>query len=271
MPTTEANHLLRHLFRALAEVENAVLGTADLGLAQRQKLAETIVARTAVVQQIVSDCQRLEAAVSANEVETIQQITAAHPSLANANGQNGLSLLMNGIYQQKTAVVDALLAAGAEPNVFAAAALGDLSRLQAIAERWASTLHTFASDGFTPLQLACYFNQEAAALWLIEQEADVNATAKNKMHIAPIHAAATHGNVTILRALLEKGADVNATQEGGYTAVHQAAHRNNVPMAKLLLEFGANPHQPDAKGQTAMQLAQAEGNADVTAVLEGGV
>lgn len=97
----------------------------------------------------------------------------------------------------------------------------------------------------------------------------MNAVAKNKMQIAPIHATATHGNLTVLRALLEKGAAVNAGQESGYTAVHQAAHRNNVPMAKLLLKFGADPHQPDAKGQTARQLAQAEGNDEVTAVLGG--
>ena len=108
-----------------------------------------------------------------------------------------------------------------------------------------------------------------AALWLIAQGADVNAVAKNKMQIAPIHATATHGNLTILRALLEKGANVNAEQEGGYTAVHQAAHRNNIPMAQLLLKFGADPHQPDAKGQTALQLAQAEGNDEVATILGG--
>jgi len=162
------------------------------------------------------------------------------------------------------------LAAGAEPDVFAAAALGDVSRLNTLAEAWPGYLNLFARDGFTPLQLACYFNQEAAALWLIEHGADVNAVAKNKMKIAPIHATATHGNLTILRALLEKRAEVNAAQEGGYTAVHQAAHRNNLPMAQLLLKCGADPHQPDANGQTALQLAQAQGNEAVTAVILGG-
>ena len=83
--------------------------------------------------------------------------------------------------------------------------------------------------------------------------------AKNQMRIAPIHAAATHGNLTILRALLENGAEVNAAQDGGFTAVHQAAHHNNVPMAQLLLEFGADPYQPDSKGKSAVQMAQAEG------------
>ncbi|VAW30773.1 hypothetical protein MNBD_CHLOROFLEXI01-531 [hydrothermal vent metagenome] len=201
-----------------------------------------------------------------------QPVSEAHLLLRlvyHALGQNGLSLLMNGIYQRKTAVIEALRAAGAEPDMFAAAALGDLVRLQTLTEQWSGYINIFAKDGFTPLQLACYFNQEAAALWLIEQGAEVNTISKNKMKIAPIHAAATHGNLTLLRALLEKGADVNAAQDGGFTAVHQAAHRNDVPMAELLRQFDADPHQPDAKGKTAIQLAQAEGNDEVTAVLGG--
>lgn len=268
-PETEARRLLRLLFRALADVENILLGVPELGKAERQALAQTVQERTAVIQQVVSDCRQLETAVHEDDVQTIQQIIAAKPELTTALGQNGLPLLMNAMYQRKTAVVEALLAAGAKPDMFAAAALGDLAQLQALVERHSGYLNIFAKDGFTPLQLACYFNQEAAALWLIEQGADVNAVAKNKIKIAPIHATATHGNLTILRALLEKGANVNAAQDGGFTAVHQAAHRNNVPMAQLLLEFGADPHQPDAKGQSALQLAQAEGNNEVTAVLGG--
>lgn len=268
-PESEAHRLLRLVFRALADVENAVLGAPELGRAERQALAQTIQERTAVIQQVVADCHRLETAVNEDDAQTIQKITTTKPELANGQGQNGLSLLMNAIYQRKTAVTETLLAAGAEPDVFAAAALGDLARLKILAERWSGYLNMFARDGFTPLQLACYFNQEAAALWLIEQGADVNAVAKNKMQIAPIHATATHGNLAIMRALLETGAAVNAEQEGGYTAVHQAAHRNNVPMAQLLLEFGADAHQPDMKGQSALQLAQAEGNHEVAAVLGG--
>jgi hypothetical protein len=266
LPETEARQLLRLVFRALAGLENNLLGAPTLGAEPRQTLAEAIKRRTQTVQQVFSDCRQLETAVNENDLTTVQQITIDHPALANALGQNGLPLLMNAIYQQKTAVADALQAAGATPDIFAAAALGDLKRLQTLAEQWSGYLNLFAKDGFTPLQLACYFNQEAAALWLIAQKADINAIAKNQMRIAPIHATVTHGNLTVLRALLENGAAVNAAQAGGYTAIHQAAHRNNIPMAQLLLEFGADPHQPDGKGQTALQLAQAEENVEVTAV-----
>lgn len=266
-PATEAHHLLRLVYRGLAAVENCLIGAPDLGGAQLAPLAKTIAERTTAVQQVVANCRKLETAVNENDLLTVQQITANQPALASALGQNGLPLLMNAIYQRKTAVIETLQSAGAELDIFAAAALGNLEKLEALIEEWSSRLNQFAKDGFTPLQLACYFNQDAAALWLIQQGANVNAVAKNQMKIAPIHATATHGNLTIMRALLENGADINIAQEGGYTAVHQAAHRNNVSMAQLLLKFGADPHQPDAKGQTALQLAQAEGHVEVTAVL----
>lgn len=268
-PVSEVHRLLRLVYRALAEVENTTLGTPQLGNTEQKALAKTILTRTAIIQQVVADCHRLETAVAANDVQTIQHITADQPALASALGQNGLPLLMNAIYQQKTAVVHALRAANTEPDVFTAAALGDTARLQTLAEEWSGRLNTVAKDGFTPLQLACYFNQETTALWLIAQDADVNAVAKNEMQITPIHAAATHGNLAIMRALLEKGAQANAKQAGGFTAVHQAAHRNNVPMARLLLQFGADPHQPDSKGQSALQLAIAEDNNEVAALLSG--
>lgn len=62
--------------------------------------------------------------------------------------------------------------------------------------------------------------EDAEAWWqhasqVTEKEAEVNAVAKNQMKIAPIHASATHGNLTIIKALLENGADVTAAQAGG--------------------------------------------------------
>ena len=268
-PVLETHYLLRLLYRAFASVENAVLGASDLGRNERQALAKTILTRTAVIRQVISDSHLLETAVQANDEQTIQKILAAKPELANAKGQNGLSLLMNAIYQQKMGVATAFRAGGVVPDVFAAAALGDQGRLQNLADEWQGSLNTFAKDGFTPLQLACYFNRETAAVWLIEQGADVNAVAKNQMKITPLHAAATHGNLPIMQALLEKGANANAEQAGGFTAIHQAAHRNNVPMAELLLKFGANPNQPDGKDQSALQLAIAEENKEVAAILGG--
>jgi ankyrin repeat protein len=69
------------------------------------------------------------------------------------------------------------------------------------------------------------------------------------MKITPVHAAAANNNLTVLRALLEKGADVNAQQQGGFTALHEAARANNVAMARLCLEFGADKELAAENGE----------------------
>jgi len=48
------------------------------------------------------------------------------------------------------------------------------------------------------------------------------------------------GNTTAATALIKQGADVNAPQADGATALHWAAHRNDVALAKQLIAAGAN-------------------------------
>jgi ankyrin repeat protein len=57
---------------------------------------------------------------------------------------------------------------------------------------------------------------------------------------APVAAAAQSGDVTAVRALLSKGADVNAAQGDGMTALHWAAMNGNRELASMLMYAGAN-------------------------------
>src|SRR5919204_6836781 len=52
--------------------------------------------------------------------------------------------------------------------------------------------------------------------------------------------AAMQGDREAARTLLQKGADVNAAQSDGMTALHWAALKGDVEMAKMLLYAGAN-------------------------------
>jgi ankyrin repeat protein len=69
--------------------------------------------------------------------------------------------------------------------------------------------------------------------------ADVQAVSHNPMGIQAIHAAAANGNMTILQALLEKGANANAKQASGNTALDQAIQSKNQAMIALLRQHGA--------------------------------
>jgi uncharacterized protein len=58
---------------------------------------------------------------------------------------------------------------------------------------------------------------------------------------SPVADAAMRGDVSAVRALLQRGADVNAAQGDGMTALHWAAEHGDHDLAAVLLESGANP------------------------------
>jgi ankyrin repeat protein len=89
---------------------------------------------------------------------------------------------------------------------------------------------------------------------------------------APVADAAQKGDADAVRALLEKGADPNAAQADGMTALHWAAEQDDAALASLLLYAGANPEATTRLGgYTALHLAAREGNAEVmAALLDGG-
>jgi ankyrin repeat protein len=65
--------------------------------------------------------------------------------------------------------------------------------------------------------------------------------------------------IDIARALITKGADVNAQSKEGVTALMIAAARNVAPMIGLLLQSGARPDLKSAQGQTAAEIAEQNG------------
>jgi ankyrin repeat protein len=61
--------------------------------------------------------------------------------------------------------------------------------------------------------------------------------------------------------LLDHGADVDARQQAGWTALHAAAQHGDTDLAELLLSRGADPRLRSDEGKDAMDLARANGHA----------
>src|SRR5947207_2993889 len=64
-----------------------------------------------------------------------------------------------------------------------------------------------------------------------------------------------------VRSLLQKKADVNATQVDGTTALHWAVRADDLETAELLIRAGANVSAANREGVTPMQLAAINGSA----------
>jgi len=83
--------------------------------------------------------------------------------------------------------------------------------------------------------------------------------------------AAMRRDAAQVRALIENGADVNAAQPDGATALHWAAYHGDTALARLLLEAGADVSAANRNGSTALWLAASHGDAAmVETLLDGG-
>jgi len=167
-------------------------------------------------------------------IQTIKEGGLAHvkaildetPSLASARLPGGESPVMAALYRGHHEVVGLLIGAGAEMDVFAAAATGRIEDLRR-ALRAPGAVNAYAYDGWTPLHLAAFFGQSNAARVLLEAGADVHAVSRNSLTNTPLHAAAAgkHSDVALL--LLAHGAKPDPADAGGYTPL-QIATQNQL-------------------------------------------
>jgi ankyrin repeat protein len=83
--------------------------------------------------------------------------------------------------------------------------------------------------------------------------------------------AAKKADATSVRALLQQGADVNAAEADGATALHWASYRDDVASADALLRAGAKVNAANDLGATPLWMASMNGSvAMVKRLLEAG-
>jgi ankyrin repeat protein len=106
---------------------------------------------------------------------------------------------------------------------------------------------------------------------LLKQGADVNAAQGDGM--TALHWAASHGNADLARMLLLAGGNVRAlTRINSYTPLFFAARQGNAEIVKALIEAGADPDAVSSTGSTPLMLAAASGSVEtVGALLDAGV
>ena len=101
--------------------------------------------------------------------------------------------------------------------------------------------------------------------------ADVNA--KNTFGSTALMMASycgyTNGNYTeVVKLLLDKGADVNIKGKEGLTALMEASSGGYAEVVKLLLAKGADINVKNSKGETALVIAKDKGQKEIVGILE---
>lgn len=94
------------------------------------------------------------------------------------------------------------------------------------------------------------------AQWLLARGADPSLASSDKE--APLAIAAVHDRVAIVELLIQAGADLEARDRAGQTALHRAARCQSPQSVSALLRLGADPLALSAQGQPPMAEADTD-------------
>jgi len=108
---------------------------------------------------------------------------------------------------------------------------------------------------WTPLHVASCDATPPVPRMLLECGANPNAP--DNLGRTALHMASSYGEITDVESLLEYDAKMDVRDEDGWTPLHNAACCLNLQVVVVLLNRGADPHALTNNGETPIQLANA--------------
>ena len=200
----------------------------------------------------------LHAAVYGNCNKKIISAIIYHGANVNVSSKGNRTALMMACEKSNTGAVNILLTAGADPNIadddgetclhgaFRGACNTEV--LQTIIDHGADVNATFKNN-CTVLMVATTDSNTDHTNVLPKAGADPNI-ADGHGETCLHHAVRYACNKEVLQAIIDHGADVNATNEKNWTALMIASAMSNIDAINVLLKAGADPNIADAHGDT---------------------
>jgi ankyrin repeat protein len=190
----------------------------------------------------------------------LMKIQGIEVDLADHRGVTPLHLA---VFQGKGSLVEALLQAGANPNVLTndgkknplhlALEAGRVDIAKELLTHGAS-VNTQDKKGNSPFHSAIVHTPEYAIELMKVPGIHVNLA--NKRGEKPLHLAAERGNDSLVEALLQFGANPNVfTRDDDKTPLHFALKKKQLNSARILLKHKAHVNEPDCEGFAPLHYA----------------
>ena len=122
-------------------------------------------------------------------------------------------------------------------KLFMAVKKGDAELVEELTGRSPEMVNTIDREGSTPLLFALELGHADIAKFLIEKGANVTAT--DKWQDTPLHLSAWFGFKDVTQLLIEKGANVNAKDSKGRTPLTAAISQGKDEIQQILTDKGA--------------------------------
>jgi ankyrin repeat protein len=175
----------------------------------------------------------------------------------------GKQVLLTAVVEGKSAALEGLLELGADPNctiegeplISYAAWLGQLECIKVLVQR--VDVDTRSSDKSTPIRDAARNGRDDVVKFLADAGADVDAV--DDFGESALFDVVRTGRLSTVEALISKGANVNLANKSGMTPLMFAM--DNLEIAQMLVSKGANVNASDRLGVTALMDASVYGNA----------
>lgn len=193
-------------------------------------------------------------------------------SVALTAHASGLDSLIKAVKFDDVDAVQKALKLGADPNatdphgmpliVLAAREKSDKVAKALMADS-KTDIEKLDSAGENAMMLAALNGDADLVKALIDKGAEVN-----KQGWAPLHYAAANGHDDIVKILLDNSAYIDAGSPNGTTPLMMAARGNHLSTVKVLLDGGADSRVKNQLGLTALDFAKRYNAKDVTVAME---
>ncbi len=152
--------------------------------------------------------------------------------------------------------------------LFTSTMTGDVDAAKEAIDAGASPKYTNA-HGLTPLHV-CAGGMGPASMMKLLIEAGAEVNAQDKEGWTPLVLVSSSGQIPLLDLLLDAGANVHhATSDTkGWTPVTRAAFRGQAGALKRLFEAGADPFAATSEGKGAREIAMDGGHEEAVSVID---